>query len=48
LKLIGVIPQESDLTGIYESMLGSQVLGLYDPEKEEFSCWVTILLALIL
>lgn len=36
LKLLGVIPQESDLTGIYESMLGSQVLGLYDPEKEEF------------
>ena len=36
LKLIGVIPQESDPTGIYESMLGSQVLGLYDPEKEEF------------
>jgi len=36
LKLLGVIPQESDLTGIYESMLGSQVLGLYDPEKEQF------------
>ena len=36
LKLLGVIPQESDLTGIYESMLGSQVLGLYDPDKEEF------------
>ena len=36
LKLLGVIPQESDLAGIYESMLGSQVLGLYDPEKEQF------------
>ena len=36
LKLLGVIPQELDLTGIYESMLGSQVLGLYDPEKEQF------------
>lgn len=36
LKLLGVIPQDSNLTGIYESMLGSQVLGLYDPEKEEF------------
>ncbi|MCZ6538619.1 MAG: hypothetical protein O6922_02180 [Chloroflexi bacterium] len=36
LKLLGVIPQDSDLTAIYESLFGSQVLGLYDPEKEEF------------
>ena len=36
LKLLGVIPQDSDLGAIYESLLGSQVLGLYDPEKEEF------------
>ncbi len=36
LKLLGVIPQDSDLTALYESMLGGQVLGLYDPEKEEF------------
>ncbi len=35
LKLLGVIPQGSNLTAIYESMLGSQVLGLYDPEKEQ-------------
>lgn len=36
LKLLGVIPQDSDLGAIYESMLGGQVLGLYDPEKEQF------------
>ncbi|MEE8045807.1 MAG: hypothetical protein V3T49_03095, partial [Dehalococcoidia bacterium] len=36
LKLLGMIPQDSDLGAIYESMLGAQVLGLYDPEKEEF------------
>ena len=36
LKLLGVIPQDSNLTAIYESMFGSQVLGLYDPEKEQF------------
>lgn len=36
LKLLGVIPQDADLTAIYEAMLGSQVLGLYDPEKEQF------------
>ena len=36
LKLLGVIPQDSDLAAIYESMLGGQVLGLYDPEKEQF------------
>ena len=36
LKLLGVIPQDSDLAAMYESLLGSQVLGLYDPEKEEF------------
>jgi hypothetical protein len=36
LKLLGVIPQDADLTVIYEDMLGSQVLGLYDPEKEQF------------
>ncbi len=35
-KLLGVIPQDADLNAIYESMFGSQVLGLYDPEKEEF------------
>lgn len=36
LKLLGVIPQDSDLGEIYESMLGGQVLGLYDPKKEQF------------
>ena len=36
LKLLGVIPQDSDLGAIYESMFGSRVLGLYDPEKEQF------------
>jgi len=35
-KLLGVIPQDANLNDIYDSMLGSQVLGLYDPEKEEF------------
>ncbi|MDG0866642.1 hypothetical protein [Candidatus Lucifugimonas marina] len=35
-KLLGVIPQDADLNAIYDSMFGSQVLGLYDPEKEEF------------
>ncbi len=36
LKLLGVIPQDSDLAETYDEILGSQVLGLYDPEKEEF------------
>jgi hypothetical protein len=36
LKLLSVIDQDSNLTGIYESLLGSRVLGLYDPEKEQF------------
>jgi len=36
LKLLGVIPQNSDLAETYDELLGSQVLGLYDPEKEEF------------
>jgi hypothetical protein len=36
LKLLGVIPQDSDLAAVYERMLGGQVLGLYDPEKEQF------------
>jgi len=35
-KLLGVIPQDADLNAIYDSLFGSQVLGLYDPEKEEF------------
>jgi len=35
-KLLGVIPQDADLNDIYDSLFGSQVLGLYDPEKEEF------------
>jgi hypothetical protein len=35
-KLLGVIPQDADLGAIYDSLFGSQVLGLYDPEKEEF------------
>ena len=35
-KLLGIIPQDASLNDIYDSMLGSQVLGLYDPEKEEF------------
>ena len=36
LKLLGVIPQDSGLAAVYERMLGGQVLGLYDPEKEQF------------
>jgi len=36
LKLLGVIPQGADLGALYEALLGGQVLGLYDPEKEEF------------
>jgi hypothetical protein len=36
LKLLGVLPQDSDLIALYESLLGSQVVGLYDPEKEQF------------
>ncbi len=35
-KLMGVIPQDADLGEIYDSLFGSQVLGLYDPEKEQF------------
>ncbi|MBT3995491.1 MAG: hypothetical protein HOF01_06795 [Chloroflexi bacterium] len=35
-KLLGLIPQDADLGEIYDSLFGSQVLGLYDPEKEEF------------
>jgi hypothetical protein len=35
-KLLGVIPQDADLAGIYDGLFGSQVLGLYDPEKEQF------------
>ncbi|MBN4064645.1 hypothetical protein JYU04_02805 [Dehalococcoides mccartyi] len=35
-KLLGVISQDADLNAIYDSLFGSQVLGLYDPEKEEF------------
>ncbi len=35
-KLLGVIPLDSDLGEIYEGLFGSQVLGLYDPEEEEF------------
>jgi len=35
-KLLGVIPQDANLGAIYDSLFGSQVLGLYDPEKEEF------------
>jgi hypothetical protein len=35
-KLLGVIPQDADLNAIYDSLFGSQVLGLYDPKKEEF------------
>lgn len=35
-KLLGVIPQDADLGEIYDSLFGSQVLGLYDPEKEQF------------
>ncbi|MBT4126422.1 MAG: hypothetical protein HOE43_08505 [Chloroflexi bacterium] len=35
-KLLDVIPQDADLNAIYDSLFGSQVLGLYDPEKEEF------------
>jgi hypothetical protein len=35
-KLLGVIRQDADLGAIYDSLFGSQVLGLYDPEKEEF------------
>jgi hypothetical protein len=35
-KLLGVISQDADLNAIYESLFGSQVLGLYDPEEEEF------------
>jgi hypothetical protein len=36
LKLLGVISQDADLSAIYDGMLGDRVLGLYDPEKEEF------------
>jgi hypothetical protein len=36
LKLFGVIPQDSDLAATYDELLSSQVLGLYDPEEEEF------------
>lgn len=36
LKLLGALPQDSDLTALYESLLGSQVVGLYDPEEEQF------------
>ena len=36
LKLLGVIPQDSDLAAVYERVLGGQVLGPYDPEKEQF------------
>ena len=35
-KLLGLIPQDADLGEIYDNLFGSQVLGLYDPEKEEF------------
>ncbi|MDA1279220.1 MAG: hypothetical protein O3B95_04165 [Chloroflexi bacterium] len=36
LKLLGVIEQDADLVVMYGEHLGGQVLGLYDPEKEQF------------
>ncbi|MBI4306506.1 MAG: hypothetical protein HY678_09340, partial [Chloroflexi bacterium] len=32
----GLIPPNADLAALYRDLLGSQVLGLYDPESEEF------------
>ena len=42
LKLLGIIPQDSDLAAVYERVLGGQVLGPYDPERSSFSCFATI------
>lgn len=36
LKLLGIIPYESFLGALYDNMLTSQVLGLYDSEKDQF------------
>ena len=36
LRLLGLIPQDRSLFEIYSILLGTQVLGAYDPEKEEF------------
>ena len=35
-KLLGLIPQGSDLIELYRNLLGAQVLGLYDDTKKEF------------
>ena len=35
-RLLSLIPQDRSLFEIYSVLLGSQVLGAYDPEKEEF------------
>lgn len=35
-RLLGLIDHDADLDRLYRELLGSQVLGLYDPETEEF------------
>lgn len=35
-RLLGLIGPDDDLDRLYRALLGSQVLGLYDPETEEF------------
>jgi hypothetical protein len=35
-KLLGLIPQDAGLLDLYRRLLGAEVLGLYDDEKEEF------------
>ena len=35
-KLLGLIPQGSRLVDLYRTLLGAQVLGLYDDKKKEF------------
>lgn len=35
-RLLGLIEPDADLDSLYRGLLGSQVLGLYDPEAEEF------------